>query len=244
MPPLSDLPPFKFDSISVSSDEVTSVLTSLNIGKASGPDSINNRLLKELAQPLTPPLKDLFNYSLAIGKVPSIWKQANVSPIYKKDDPSVVSNYRPISLLSTVGKLLERIVHKHIFNLFQEHHIITTLQSGFVPGDSTINQLVDIYNTFCKALDDGKEVRAIFCDISKAFDRVWRKGLIYKLKTVGISGSVLRWFTDYLDNRKQRVVLPGACSNWSSVIVGVPQGSILGPLLFLLIYLVGWLFWA
>ena len=107
-----------------------------------------------------------------VGKVPSIWKQANVSPIYKKDDPSVVSNYRPISLLSTVGKILERIVHKHILNFFQEHHIITTLQSGFVPGDSTVNQLVDIYNTFCKALDDGKEVRAIFCDISKAFDRV------------------------------------------------------------------------
>ena len=93
LPPLSDLQPFKFDSISVSSDEVTSVLASLNIGKASGPDSINNRLLKELAQPLTLPLKDLFNYSLAIGKVPSIWKQANVSPIYKKDDPSVVSNF-------------------------------------------------------------------------------------------------------------------------------------------------------
>ena len=234
LPPLSDLPPFKFDSISVSSDEVTSVLTSLNVGKASGPDSINNRLLKELAQPLTLPLKDLFNYSLAIGKVPSIWKQANVSPIYKKDDPSVVSNYRPISLLSTVGKILERIVHKHIFNFFQEHHIITTLQSGFVPGDSTVNQLVDIYNTFCKALDEGKEVRAIFCDISKAFDRVWHKGLIFKLKTVGISGSVLLWFTDYLDNRKQRVVLPGACSNWTSVNAGVPQGSILGPLLFLL----------
>ena len=232
LPPLSDLPPFKLDSISVSSDEVTSVLTSLNIGKASGPDSINNRLLKELAQPLTPPLKDLFNYSFAIGKVPSIWKQANVSPIYKKDDPSVVSNYRPISLLSTVGQILERIVHKHILNFFQKHHIITTLQSGFVPGDSTVNQLVDIYNTFCKALDDGKEVRAIFCDISKAFDRVWHKGLIYKLKTVGISGSVLLWFTDNLDNRKQRVVLPGACSNWTSVNAGVPQGSILGPLLF------------
>ena len=118
-----------------------------------------------------------------------------------------------MSLLSTVGKLLERIVHGYIFIFFQEHHIITTLQSGFVPGDSTVNQLVDIYNTFCKALDDGKEVRAIFCDISTAFDRVWYKGLIYKLRTVGISGSVLRWFTDYLDNRKQRVVLPGACSN-------------------------------
>ena len=138
-----------------------------------------------------------------------------------------MSNYRPISLLSTVGKVLENIVHK------QENHIITALQSGFVPGDSTVNQLTDLYNTFCQALDEGKEVRAIFCDISKAFDRVWHKGLLYKVSSVGISGPLLLWFTDYLDKRKQRVVLPGTASSWTSIKAGVPQGSILGPLLFL-----------
>ena len=94
--------------------------------------------------------------------------------------------------------------------------------------NSTVNQLVDIYNTFCRALDDGKEVRAIFCDISKAFNRVWHKGLLFKLQSVGISGSLLQWFTDYLYNRKQRVVIPGVSSNWSSVEAGVPQGSIPG----------------
>ena len=137
-------------------------------------------------------------------------------------------------------------MHKRIFNFFRDNQVTTTLQSGFVPGDSTalqsgfvpgdstVNQLVDICNAFCKALDEGKEMRAIFCDISKAaFDRVWHKDLLFKLKSVGIGGSLLNWFTDYLDNRVQRVVLPGISSSWASVNPGVPQGSILGPLFFL-----------
>ena len=153
--------------------------------------------------------------------------------MFKKNDPTDVSNYRPISLLNTLGKVLEKIVHKHVYN-FLNDHVITTLQSGFVPGDSTVNQLIDIYKTFCQALDEGKEVRAIFCDINKAFDRVWHKGLLYKLHSIGISGSLLLWFTDYQANRKQRVVMPGVSSSWSSIEADVPQGSILDPLLFLL----------
>ena len=115
------------------------------------------------------------------------------------------------------------IVHKHIFKYFKDHEIITCLQSGFVPGDSTVNQLVDIYNTFCKALDDGLEVRAVFCDISKAFDRVWHKGLLFKLKRAGINGLLLDWLTDYVTKRKQRVVIPGGTSDWEFVKSGVPQ---------------------
>ena len=166
--------------------------------------------------------------------MPSQWKLAHVCAIYKKNDPQIVSNYRPISLLSTLSKTLERIIHKHTFNFIMENNIITSLQSGFVPNDSTTNQLVSIYNSFCQALDDGKEVRAVFCDISKAFDRVWHRGLLYKLEAYGIRGNLLRWFKDYLTDRKQKVVLCGATSQTATIHAGVPQGSILGPLLFIL----------
>lgn len=221
-------------TIFLTPEEVEDALQTLKLGKSSGPDGINNRVLKELSSELANPLCSLYNFSLQHSIVPDSWKEANVSPIYKKDDPSDVSNYRPISLLNTLGKVFEKIVHKHLFNFLSSHKIITNLQSGFVPGDSTVNQLVTIYDTFCKALDDGKEVRAVFCDVSKAFDRVWHRGLLLKLRSVGITGSLLNWFSDYLSNRRQRVVLPGACSDWKNITAGVPQGSILGPLLFLI----------
>ena len=155
-------------------------------------------------------------------------------PIPKGGDKTAVSNYRPISLLSNISKVLERIVFKRLYNHFLENDILTPLQSGFIPGDSTVNQLLFQYNTFCKALDAGKEVRVIFCDISKVFDRVWHAGLIHKLRAAGISGELLDWFTKFLFKRRQRVVLPGVESFWTFIKTGVPQVSILGPLLFLL----------
>ena len=127
---------------------------------------------------------------------------------------------------------MEKLVHKHVFNFFLSNNTISSFQSGFVTGDSTVNQLVNMYNTFCKALDEGKEVRAVFLDISKALDRVWHRGLLQKLNYVGIRGRLLDWFSDYLTNRRQRVVIPGSCSDWSYLKAGVPQDSILGPLLF------------
>ena len=123
---------------------------------------------------------------------------------------------------------------KHLYNHFHDNqiHVFTSLQSGFIPGDSTVTQLTFLYNTFSQALDSGKEVRVVFCDVNKAFDRVWHEGFLLKLEAAGIKGSLLTWLRSYLSDRKQRVVLPGAESKWNGIQAGVPQGSILGPLLF------------
>ena len=233
MPNLTQSPNL-LSTIVIHYDEVCSVLKALPVGKACGPDQINNRVLKEVAESIAGPLTHLFNASLAHSTVPNICKKANVSPIHKKDNKTQVENYRPISLLSSPGKTFEKIAHKHLYNFLLENNVITPFQSGFVPGDSTVNQLLDLYNTFSRALDEGKAVRVVFCDISKAFDRVWHKGLIAKLKHYGISCSLLSWFENYLICRFQRVVLPGGNSEWVEIKAGVPQGSILGPLLFII----------
>ena len=167
---------------------------------------------------------------MGTGEVPDSFKESRVVPVPKGGDSSDISNHRLISLLSNIDKALERLVFKYLYNHFRDNNIITSFQSG----DSTVNQLTYLYNIFCHVLDSGEEVRVVFCDISKAFDRVWHAGLIHKLRAAEISGKQLKWFVSYLEHRKQRVVLPGAESTWNCIHAGVPQGSILGPLLFLL----------
>ena len=130
--------------------------------------------------------------------------------------------------------VLERAIVKYLFNHFRNNNIFTSFQSGFIPGDSTVNQLTYLCNTFCQALDDGKEVRVVFCIVSKAFDRVWHAGLVHKLRADGITGSLLKWFVSYLENRPEPVVISGEQSEWKYIHAGMPQGSNLGLLLFLL----------
>ena len=221
------------NTIVLTPSEVHDVLKSLPIGKAAGPDGICNRVLLEASNELSIPLCKLYNASLSCCKVPTDWKEAHVTAVFKKGDPSLPNNYRPISLLNTLEKVFERLIYKHIYNHLHHNNFFTPVQSGFMPGDSTINQLTFIYDNLCKALDNGLETRVVFFDISKAFDKVWHRGLLAKLKAAGITGHLLSWFHDYLTSRTQRVVLPGATSDLVYIKSGVPQGSILGPLLFL-----------
>ena len=233
-PPLNSEPlDANFSEIQVSPEDVFDQIRALSINKAIGPDNISPRLLKEAGRSIVPSLTALFNLSLQKCVMPKIWKRANVVPIHKKDEKHLLSNYRPISLLSIVSKIFEKVVFKYLYNFIHSNNLLSKHQSGFIPGDSTVNQLAYLYHTFCEALDDKKDVRIVFCDVSKAFDRVWHKGLIYKLQKLGIHGSLLSWLRNYLSDRSQRVVIRGQTSAWGSVNAGVPQGSVLGPLLFL-----------
>ena len=131
------------------------MLKTLPVAKAADPDGLSNRVLRELSKELSVPYCSLFNQSLRMGIVPSSYKEANVCPIPKTGDLSLVSNYRPISLLNSEDKVLERLVFKHLFNHLRDNSLLSSLQSGFLPGDSTVNQLTFLYNTFCQALDSG-----------------------------------------------------------------------------------------
>ncbi|MCG8095193.1 MAG: hypothetical protein JAZ17_16505 [Candidatus Thiodiazotropha endolucinida] len=215
-------------------DEITDLILILNPNKATGPDAISNRMLKAVAREVSIPLSIIFNRSFSEGCFAEIWKTSNVLPLYKKGDKSVLSNYRPISLLSGVSKLQERIVHKNMYNFLLEHNLLYKYQSGFLPHHSTTFQLIDIYQHICQTFDNNQFSCMVFCDVSKAFDRVWHKGLIFKLKQHGINGSLLNWIDDYLSNRKQKVVIRSCTSSSRGIHAGVPQGSVLGPLLFLI----------
>ena len=142
------------------------------------------------------------------------------------------NHLRDNNLLSSLqsGFILGDSTVNQLHNHLRDNNLLSSLQSGFILGDSTVNQLTFLYNVFCQALDSGKEVRAV---ISKAFDRVWHAGLLLKLQAAGVSGKILAWFKSYLSDRRQRVVIPGATSDWTFIQAGVPLESILGPLLFL-----------
>ena len=185
------------NNINITESDVVDLLNILDIYKAIGSDGISPRILKEGASILKYPLCKIFNISLRSGVFPSDWKKANVCSVFKKDSPALLQNYRPILLINIVGKVIERCVFKHINNYLLIHNIITHCQSGFTKGDSAINQLVDITNNIGKVLDDGKEFRIVFCDVSKAFDKVWHRELLHKLKNYGFGGNII-WLEHYL----------------------------------------------
>ena len=179
------------------------------------------------------PLKMIFESCIKNGIFQEIWKKVNIVPVHKKCSKNSKQKYRPIFLLPIFGKIFEKMIYDTLYEQLTANELLNPNQSGFRPNESTINQLLTTVHTIFTAFDCNPDVRSVYLDISKAFDRVWHEGFLYKLRRCGVSGNLLSLIKDFLANRKQRTVLNRKTSEWGSITAGVPQGSILGPLFFL-----------
>ena len=220
--------------VEITEEIIRKKLEQLNISKSPGPDSMHPRVLKELSPIICRPLNIIFNTSLNTGKLPSVWKEANVCAIFKKGARNQCTNYRPVSLTSVACKVMESIIRDDVMNYLMENHLFSKYQYGFIPKRSTVLQLLNVLDKWTEALDCGRSVEVAYMDFQKAFDTVPHKRLINKLSSYGLSGTLLDWLKDFFTNRKQAVRVNGAISRPTAIRSGIPQGSVLGPILFVL----------
>ena len=236
-PPENFVTDLRLNNLVLDETKILALIRSLSINKAHGWDDISIQMIKICDESLVKPLMKIFQFSLNTSIFPEHWKKANVVPVYKnKGDKSVVKNYRPVSLLPIFGKIFEKCLYDTVYTYFEENGLFTSCLSGFRKGDSCVSQLLSITHEILKGFDANPslDTRGVFLDISKAFDRVWHDGLFFKLKSYGVTGPILLLIQDFLSGRSQRVVLDGKASGWTNISAGVPQGSILGPLFFLI----------
>ena len=239
--PDGDIPEFpsrtenRVSDLILSEDMVREKIKQLDLNKSYGPDEMHPRMLIELVDHFAEPLAIIMNKTLSEGVLPADWKLAFVTPIYKnKGAQNLAINYRPVSLTSVVCKLMESFMRQHIMRHLKDEKVLTTKQYGFISNRSTVTQLLNYLDKCCESIADGKVVDSIYFDFAKAFDTVPHRRLLKKLEGYGISGTTLGWIKSFLNDRKQLVKVDQAKSKIDSVVSGIPQGSVLGPLLFVI----------
>ena len=214
--------------------EIEDIISNLDTSKSTGPNSIPQQLIKSIKKSISIPLSNLFNMSFSQGSCPDFLKISQVIPIFKKDSKLVVANYRPISLLSNINKILEKLMFNRLYSFLESNKCIYDLQFGFRQKHSTNHALLSMTQQIKDTIDNGNIAIGVFVDFQKAFDTVNHKILLGKLEHYGILGVANKWFSSYLHNRKQYVSIGNTNSDTKTISHGVPQGSVLGPLLFLI----------
>ena len=226
--------PLNDDMLVFSVVDIVEAIDEIKPGAAAGPDDLSVLLLKKCKQTLSKPIHMIWQHSMSTGTVPKFFKTLHIAPLHKKGSRAIAANYRPVSLTSHVIKIYERVLRKQMIAHLEENNLLNSKQHGFRSGKSCLTQLLHHFDDIIESLSNGDDMDAIYLDYAKAFDKVDHQLLLSKLQLYGFHSEIIRWIESFLTNRSQQVIVDGYMSITAPIISGVPQGTVLGPILFLI----------